>query len=97
MTSTQDKQLLKVDAATAKRIAAEGGALTLKQLAVVVNYSYETVRTLSRQPGFPLLAGKVTLPHYRLWAKRQVGLESAPDTSAHRPPSTSGKSGKSRG
>lgn len=97
MTSTQDKQLLKVDFADAKRIASEGGALTLRQLAVVINYSYHAVRCFSRQAGFPILRGKVTMEDFRHWRRRQVGLEFGPDISAHRPPSTAGKSGKSRG
>ena len=94
---TRDKQLIEVDIAEAKRIAAEGGALTLKQLAVVTNYSYEIPRFLARQPGFPLLCNKVTLEDYREWRKLQVGLKSSPATSEHRQPSTAGKSSKSRG
>lgn len=74
MTSTKDKQLLKVDAEEAKQIAAEGGALNLRQLAVVANYSYESIRIIARQPGFPILAGKVTLDDYKLWRQRRLGL-----------------------
>ena len=91
MTSTKDKQLLKVDAKEAKRIATEGGAVNLRQLAIITNYSYDVVRTFARQPGFPILAGKVTLEDYKLWRQRRLGLVPnlpEPTTSADRPRSS---------
>ena len=74
MTSTKDKQLLNVDAKETKWIAGEGGALTLRQLAIVSNYSYHVVRILAKLPGFPILAGKVTMEDYKLWRQRRLGL-----------------------
>ncbi len=97
MPSTTDKRLTSVDADAAKRMANDGYALTLKQLALAVGYSYDVVRFFAKQDGFPLLRSKVTLEDYRQWRKRKLGLESSPDIAARPQSSIAGKSGKSRG
>lgn len=69
MEATRDKQLSNIDPVAVKKMAAEGGALTLKELAVVLNYSYEATRNLAKQPGFPMLANKVALEDYKEWKR----------------------------
>lgn len=97
MILTRDIQVLKAGAETAKALAREGAALTLKQLSLVVNYSYSTIRAQAKREGFPMQDHKVMLADYREWRRRQVGLSPTPDTSARRPRSAVGKSLKFHG
>ena len=75
----KDRRLPHHNAEELRQIAAQGGALNLRQLAVITNYSYDRIRGQAKMPGFPLMDGKVFLDHYHEWIRRRTGLEPAPD------------------
>ena len=90
-----DARLAHIDPAETRRAAADGAALSLKELAVAKGMSYDTVRKLARLSDFPVMEGKVFGADFDLWRQMRLGLVpvvgASPHIAARRPRSNAGK------
>lgn len=84
-----NKQLKAIDAKVVAAKVNAGKALTLAELSVHIGVGYSQVRAWK----LPLLAGKIFYDDFTLWRRRKLGLESGPQTPAHRQRATAGKCG----
>lgn len=91
-----EKRLSRLDAAEVCAKAERNASLTLKELAVWTDFSYEVVRSWQNDsPPLPMLNGKVFPKHFELWSLRKTGLEFVPGNGAHPQTQAAGKSGES--
>ena len=91
-----EKRLSKLNPEEVRAKAERNASLTLKELAVWTDFSYEVVRSWQNDsPPLPLLNGKIFPKHFELWSLRKTGLESVPGNGAHPQMQGAGKSGES--
>ena len=57
---------------TAKEKADAGMFLSIRELSKVIGISYRPLSRISKQRGFPMLSGKVTLPDFQAWYRQKV-------------------------
>ena len=79
-----NKELAGIGAKTVKAMIEADQALTLKEFAVGFGYTYRAAKDLAKCPGFPMLSGRIFGSDFKLWRRRQLGLQSAPDGPARR-------------
>lgn len=91
-----EKRLAKLDASEVRAKAERNASLTLKELAVWTDYSYDVVRSWQNDsPPLPLLNGKILPKHFELWSLRKTGLEFVPGNGGHPTMQAAGKSDES--
>jgi hypothetical protein len=51
--------------------AKQGMYMSLRELAIVTGFNRATLAALAKADDFPFLAGKVTMPDFRRWARQR--------------------------
>ena len=85
-------ELAHVDAAQVRAMIAADQALSLKEFALGFGYPYYTAKLIAREEGFPIFHGRIAPSDFRLWRRRRLGLQSAPDAPARPRRPVAGKS-----
>lgn len=92
----ENKQLEDISLDVVLTKIARDQALTKGEAAVGFDLPYSTVKALAREPGFPIIEGRFFPSDFKLWRRRRLGLQSAPDTATRSRPPAAGKSDVSR-
>ncbi len=91
-----NKELAGIDREAVRTAKGHDEALTLAELAVATGLPYSDVKALAKEKGFPRIGKRVFPSDFKLWRRRRLGLQSAPETAAHRPLPAAGKPGEPR-
>lgn len=75
-----DRQLAGISFAMADQRRRKNQPLNGKEFSAASATPYSAVRKLFREPGFPLINGRVYWSDFVLWRHRRLGLEAAPMT-----------------